>query len=211
MLEYFLLGAAPPIHCLTTWPKSEGIGFSIESSSLAASWRSVWVSREASRRGSLLRAGHVLLWGDHEVSCPSLPILKIWQRQTMREKINNDRHLTKTMVAAPAWKLEAILQLRQMPTSSLKMAASGLQLFNPQTILVFNLCRSDTFEQQQNQFNILYRFLPPSWGKTHLGEKVWVTWLPLATWANFRQADSIWPRRERRGQDNEKEWPRREG
>ena len=48
MLEYFLLGAAPPIHCLTTWPKSEGISFSIESSSLAASWRSVWVSREAS-------------------------------------------------------------------------------------------------------------------------------------------------------------------
>ena len=47
----------------------------------------------------------------------------------MREKINNDRHLTKTMVAATAWKLEAILQLRQMPTSSLKMAASGLQLF----------------------------------------------------------------------------------
>ena len=93
----------------------------------------------------------------------------------MREKINNDRHLTKTMVAAAAWKLEAILQLRQMPTSSLKMAASGLQLFNPQTILVFNLCRSDTFEQQQNQFNILYRFLPPSWGKDHLGEKVWVT------------------------------------
>ena len=52
MLEYFLLGAAPPIHCLTTWPKSEGIRFSIESSSLAASWRSVWGSREASRRGS---------------------------------------------------------------------------------------------------------------------------------------------------------------
>ena len=93
----------------------------------------------------------------------------------MREKINNDRHLTKTMAAATAWKLEAILQLRQMPTSSLKMAASGLQLFNLQTILVFNLRRSETFEQQQNQFNVLYRFLPPSWGKDHLGEKVWVT------------------------------------
>ena len=29
MLEYFLLGAAPPIHCLTTWPNSEGISFQL--------------------------------------------------------------------------------------------------------------------------------------------------------------------------------------